>query len=96
MLTVNVRVERLQEISEEDAKAEGVERGGGRLMTDHPALTSHRATFIETWDSINAKRMPIREILDGEDLARLDRAHFASFGDFALNFVVVYWMLYEM
>lgn len=35
----------------------------------------------------------IQAIIDEEELARFDRAHFASFGDFSLNFVVVYWML---
>jgi len=34
----------------------------------------------------------IQEIIVEEPLARFDRAHFASFGDFSLNFVVVYWI----
>ena len=34
----------------------------------------------------------IKEIIDAEELARFDRAHFASFGDFSLNFTVVYWL----
>ena len=34
----------------------------------------------------------IEEIIVEEKLARFDRAHFASFGDFSLNFVAVYWV----
>lgn len=52
---VNIRVERVQEISEKDAKVEGAPLGRvlgwGRL-----GMQSHREGFIELWDSINAKR----------------------------------------
>jgi hypothetical protein len=42
---VSVRVERLNDISPEDAQAEGIEPGDGR-----------RGRFRVLWDSINAKR----------------------------------------
>jgi len=46
---VSVEVERLQEISEEDAKAEGVQPVTGDGC-------AHYGAFRELWDSINAKR----------------------------------------
>jgi small-conductance mechanosensitive channel len=35
----------------------------------------------------------IREIVEARSSVRFDRAHFKGFGDFSLNFEVVYWML---
>lgn len=49
---LSVRVERLQEITEADAKAEGIVASsvGGEL--------NHRGRFHDLWDSINGKRHP--------------------------------------
>lgn len=54
----DVRVERVQDISEEDAEAEGVEpiewhEDIGGMPYDG---TSHYSAYAELWDSINAKR----------------------------------------
>ena len=55
-----VRVQRLQEISEEDAKAEGVEpyrpaEGDGGA---HEGAAWYRIQFSHLWDEINGKRAP--------------------------------------
>jgi small-conductance mechanosensitive channel len=41
------------------------------------------------------RRIPvmIREIVESQDRVRFDRAHFQGFGDFALLFEVVYYVL---
>lgn len=69
----DVRVERLQDITEEDAKAEGVIDGTIPACSDHPALVGHvlgqddgkcvlhptrRRAFEVGWDVINGKRVP--------------------------------------
>ncbi len=64
-----------------------------KRMVERRGTMNLGVTYDTPADKLEAIPEMIREILDGEDLARLDRAHFASFGDFALNFVVVYWML---
>lgn len=52
-----VRVERLQEISEQDALAEGVTaRNAGQ--DEHGAIKTYRTGFVYVWQEINAKRAP--------------------------------------
>ena len=40
------------------------------------------------------KKIPqiIKEIVNGVNLAEFDRAHFSEFGDFSLNFEVIYYI----
>jgi len=49
---INVRVERLQDISDDDAEKEGFEYFGETLLEPTP-----REKFAKYWDSINAKRV---------------------------------------
>lgn len=53
-----IRVERVQDISEEDAKAEGCKSADyatGREVILDPSLGSYRLAFRDLWDSINGK-----------------------------------------
>jgi len=52
-----VRVERLQEVSEDDAKAEGVEHISVGVMPRQAAWTC-RQDFSRIWDRINGKKYP--------------------------------------
>jgi len=63
----DVQVQRLQDISEEDAIAEGVERNGDSWKcygnceshkAGHDKRTSATASFMSLWDSINADKYP--------------------------------------
>lgn len=48
----SVRVERLKDISEEDAKAEGIKFGTGN---PGECRTCARGAFMDLWESINGK-----------------------------------------
>lgn len=51
-----VRMQRLQEISEGDAQAEGAPSWPGAAALAGTYGTNHRANFIDLWDSINGER----------------------------------------
>ena len=51
---ISVRVERVQDISHEDALAEGIDPDAP--LNNYGTGSAHRDTFAELWDSINAKR----------------------------------------
>jgi hypothetical protein len=53
-----VRCERVQEISEEDARGEGVLQTGGRADLKPEHFRPARDLFRELWDKINRKRAP--------------------------------------
>lgn len=58
-----VRVERVQDITEEDAIAEGVQVTPGHLSRpigsmEPPTPYTHRQAYAALWDSINAERAP--------------------------------------
>jgi hypothetical protein len=60
----DVRVERLQDISDDDARAEGVDDGPGRGACGYPGTGAarmalgYRGVYAELWDVINRKRAP--------------------------------------
>lgn len=55
---LNVRVERLQDISERDCVAEGIESDDYPPAPDSDYMFDYRAAYSQLWNSINAKRAP--------------------------------------
>ena len=64
-----------------------------KRMVERRGTMNLGVTYDTPAEKLEAIPGMIQEILETEKLARFDRAHFSSFGDFAVNFVVVYWML---
>lgn len=56
LLIKNIRVERLQDIFEEDAKAEGVTISGGWNADETSYGVNYAGPFSHLWNSINGKR----------------------------------------
>ncbi len=68
----------------------------------HPQLQAHgraprgvhdRHHLPDAGDKVEKLPGMLRAIVEAQELVRLDRAHFKSYGDFALIYEVVYWML---
>lgn len=57
LVITGIRVERLQEISEADAKAEGVKQVAINL-SDNTDATPYKEYYRQLWDSINGKKHP--------------------------------------
>jgi small-conductance mechanosensitive channel len=64
-----------------------------KRMAERRVVFSIGVTYQTPFDKL--KRIPtiIREIVESQKAARFDRAHFQAYGDFALKFEVVYYVL---
>ncbi len=63
-----------------------------KRMSERRGATTVGVTYQTTGDQLATIPEIIREIVEAEPNTRFDRAHFASFGDSALNFDFVYWI----
>lgn len=63
-----------------------------KRMSERRGVIMIGVTYQTTADQLAAIPGIVQEVIDVEKQARFERAHFASFGDFALNFEVVYWV----
>jgi len=64
-----------------------------RRMNERRVLFTIGVTYQTRADKLERIPDMIREIIEAQEPVRFDRAHFASFGDFSLNFETVYWVL---
>ncbi len=68
-------------------------------IRNYKRMTERRAVFVfgvvYQTPSEKLKRIPgmVREIIEAQEQTRFDRAHFKNYGDFSLNFEVVYYVL---
>lgn len=64
-----------------------------RRMNERRVLFNLGVTYQTPADKLERIPGMIREIIEVQEQARFDRAHFSTFGDFSLNFEIVYWVL---
>ncbi len=64
-----------------------------RLMNERRVLFTLGMTYQTPADKLERIPGMIREIIEVQKQVRFDRAHFSTFGDFSLNFEIVYWVL---
>lgn len=64
-----------------------------KRMQERRIVFSIGVVYETPYDKLEAIPHMIREIIEAQDLTRFDRAHFFKFGDFSLDFEVVYYVL---
>jgi len=64
-----------------------------RRMNERRVLFTLGVTYQTTAEKLERIPGMIREIIEAQEQVRFDRAHFANYGDFSLDFEIVYWVL---
>jgi len=64
-----------------------------KRMSERRVVFSIGVTYETPADKLKKVPDMIRVIIDGIDKTRFDRAHFSAYGDFSLNFEIVYYVL---
>jgi len=64
-----------------------------KFMQERRIVFKFGVTYDATPEQLEKIPSILREIIEGTEQARFDRAHFAAFGDSSLDFELVYWML---
>ncbi len=64
-----------------------------KRMSERRVVFTLGVTYETPYEAVEAIPRILRDIVESQQQARLDRAHFASYGDFALIFEVVYYVL---
>jgi small-conductance mechanosensitive channel len=64
-----------------------------KRMAERRVVFAVGVTYQTPYDKLKQIPATIREIIEGLDRVRFDRAHFQGYGDYALKFEVVYYVL---
>jgi small-conductance mechanosensitive channel len=95
---IGIKTTRIRSLSGEQIVCSNTDLINSRIH-NYKRMAERRVLFVlgATYDTPQEKleRIPVfvKEIIEAQDLARFERAHFRGFGDSALEFEVVYWIL---
>lgn len=95
---VGIKTTRIRSLSGEELVCSNADLLATRLrnykrMAERRVVFSIGITYDTPADKVEKLPGILREIVDAQTMVRFDRAHFQKYGDFALLFEVVYWML---
>jgi small-conductance mechanosensitive channel len=62
-------------------------------MWERRIVFSIGVTYETPYEKLSHIPTIIQKVIESQEKARFDRAHFASYGDFSLNFEIVYYVL---
>lgn len=95
---IGVKSTRLRTLSGEQLICSNTNLTNARIhnykrMEKRRIIFSIRLTFDSNSDKIKAIPAEIKKIIESQQHTQFDRAHFSGFGDFSLNFEIVYYIL---
>ena len=94
---IGIKTTRVRSLSGEEVIFSNAELVGSRIknygrMEQRRILFTIGVTYQTALEKLKAVPTIVREIVDAEPNARFDRAHFKHYGDFSLNFEIVYYV----
>ena len=95
---IGIKTTRIRSLTGEQLVVANADLLGSRVhnykrMNERRAVFSIGVTYETPADKVDQLPGLLREIVESQDRVRFDRAHFKSFGDSALIFEIVYWVL---
>lgn len=95
---IGLRTTRIRSLSGEQLVFSNTDLLGSRIrnfkrMDERRAMFTFGVVYQTPTDEVEAIPALVREIVEGLELTRFDRAHFKGFGDSSYDFEVVYYML---
>jgi small-conductance mechanosensitive channel len=95
---IGIKTTRIRSLSGEELICSNADLLGSRIhnykrMAERRAVFTIGITYQTPPDKVERLPGMLRAIVEAQELVRFDRAHFKSYGDFALIYEVVYWML---
>lgn len=95
---VGLKTTRVRSLSGEQIVFSNTDLLGSRIrnyrrMNERRVLFNVGVTYQTPAEKLAAIPTMIREIIESHEMVRFDRAHFAEYGSYSLDFEIVYWVL---
>ena len=95
---IGIKTTRIRSLTGEQLVMANADLLGSRVhnykrMNERRVVFSIGVTYETPADKVEILPGLLREIVEAQEPVRFDRAHFKSYGDFALVFEIVYWVL---
>lgn len=95
---IGMKTTRIRSLSGEELVCSNADLLAARIrnfkrMAERRVVFSIGVTYDTPADRLEQLPAVLREIVEAQELVRFDRAHFQKYGDFALVFEIVYWVL---
>jgi small-conductance mechanosensitive channel len=95
---IGVKTTRLRSLGGEEIIVSNADLTGTRVrnykrMEERRIVFGFGVLYETSPEDLRAIPDLVREIVEGQELVRFDRAHFKAFGDYSLDFEVVYYVL---